>query len=76
MCDVVFDVSEAGNIAELENREDIRNLIYQTATGKNALVLRSIEERKRLKKELLQEANKMLGDGIVKNVYFTNYVIM
>jgi flagellar basal body-associated protein FliL len=76
MCDVVFEVSEAGNIAELENREDIRNMIYQTATGKNAVVLRSIEERKKLKNELLQEANKMLGDGIIKNVYFTNYVIM
>ncbi len=76
LCDVVFDVSEAGIIAELENRNDIRNLIYQTATGRNAVVLKSIEERKRLKKELVQELNKMLGDGIVKNVYFTNYVIM
>ena len=76
MCDVVFDVSEAGNIAELENREDIRNLIYQTVTGRNAVVLRSLEERKQLKKELLQEASKILGEGIVKNIYFTNYVIM
>lgn len=76
MCDVVFDVSEGKNTAELENRKDIRSLICQTATGKNAVVLRSIEERKRLKKELLQELNKMLGEGIVKNVYFTNYLIM
>jgi len=76
MCDVVFDVSEAGNIAELENREDIRNLIYKTVTGKNAVVLRSLEERNRLKKELLQEASNILGEGIVKNVYFTNYLIM
>jgi len=76
MCDVVFDVSEAVNIAELESREDIRNMIYQTATEKNAVVLRSMEERKKLKKELLQEANKMLGDGVIKNVYFTNYLIM
>jgi flagellar basal body-associated protein FliL len=76
MCDVVFDVSEAGNMAELESREDIRNMIYRTATEKNAVVLRSMEERKKLKKELLQEANKMLGDGVIKNVYFTNYLIM
>jgi flagellar basal body-associated protein FliL len=76
LCDVVFDVNEAEKIAELENRNDIRNLIYQTATGRNAVVLRSIEERKRLKKDLLQELNKILGDGVVKNVYFTNYVIM
>jgi flagellar basal body-associated protein FliL len=76
MCDVVFDVSEAENIAELENREDVRNMIYQIATGKNAVVLRSMEERNKLKKEMLQEASKILGDGIIKNVYFSNYVIM
>lgn len=76
MCDLVFDVSEAGKIAELENRNDIRNMIYTTATGRNAVVLRSIEERKKLKQELLLELNKLLGEGIVKNIYFTNYVIM
>ncbi|PKN77299.1 MAG: hypothetical protein CVU52_01095 [Deltaproteobacteria bacterium HGW-Deltaproteobacteria-10] len=76
MCDVVVDVSDSVKIAELENRSDIRNIIYSTATVKNAVVLRSIEERKRLKQEMLQELNKMLGDGIVKSVYFTNYVIM
>ncbi|MEN6332137.1 MAG: flagellar basal body-associated FliL family protein [Smithella sp.] len=76
MCDVVFNISEAGNIAELENREDVRSLIYQTLTGRNAVVLRSLEERKKLKKELMQEAVNVLGEGIVKNIYFTNYVIM
>jgi flagellar basal body-associated protein FliL len=75
MCDVALEVTGEG-VAELENRTDIRNLIYQTVTGKNAVVLRSLEERKRLRNELLQEANKILGERIVKNVYFTNYVIM
>lgn len=76
MCDVALDVSEAGNIAKLENSEDIRNIIYQTTAGRNAVVLRSIDERNNLKKELLREVNRMLGEGVVKNVYFTNYVIM
>lgn len=76
MCDVALEVSEAGNITGLESSEDIRNIIYQTAAGRNAVVLRSIEERNKLKKELLREVNKMLGDGVVKNVYFTNYLIM
>lgn len=76
MCDVVFNVSEAGSIAELENREDIRNLIYQTIAGRNAVVLRSLEERKKLRQELMQQAGNVLGEGIVKNIYFTNYVIM
>ena len=76
MCDVVFDVSEAASNAELENREDIRNLIYQTLTGRNAVVLRSLEERNKLKKELMQQAGNVLGEGIVKNIYFTSYIIM
>ncbi|NTW77417.1 MAG: flagellar basal body-associated FliL family protein [Syntrophaceae bacterium] len=60
----------------MENREDVRSLIYQTLTGRNAVVLRSLEERKKLKQELMQEAVNVLGEGIVKNIYFTNYVIM
>lgn len=76
MCDFVFDIGEEENIAGLENREDIRSLIYQTTKGRSAIALRSIEERKKLKKELLQELNKMLGDGFIKNIYVTNYVIM
>ncbi len=75
-CDFVLVVNTAENLAGLENREDIRNIIYQTVTGRSAVALRSIEERNNLKKELLQELNKTLGAGFVKNIYFTNYVIM
>ena len=76
LCDLAFDLSEDKVITELETDEDIRSIIYLTAKTKSAVALKSIEERKRLKKELLQELNKMLGEGIVKNVYFTNYLIM
>lgn len=76
LCDVALDVSEDADITELEKRVDIRNLIYQIAAKKSIIVLRSIEERRRLKKELLLEVSKLLGDGIVKELYFTNYVIM
>jgi flagellar basal body-associated protein FliL len=76
LCDVAFNLSEEKSIADLENRKDIRNLIYQTVKGKNSIALKSLEERKLLKKELSQELNKMVGDGIVKNVYFINYLIM
>jgi flagellar basal body-associated protein FliL len=76
LCDVAFNLSEGKNIAELENSKDVRNLIYQTVRGKNSVALKTIEERKLLKKELSQELNKMIGDGIVKNIYFINYLIM
>lgn len=77
MFDVVFEVNTEENAIRLENRrDDVRNIIYSTATDKDAIVLRSLEERKRLKNEFLQELNRMLGEGIVQNAYFTNYLIM
>jgi flagellar basal body-associated protein FliL len=76
MCDVAFDVADATNITPLKGDRTIRNLIYKTVKGKNAVALKSMEERKRLKNELSMEMNKMFGDGFVKNVYFTNFVIM
>jgi flagellar basal body-associated protein FliL len=76
MCDVALDVNEEKNIAELERGQTARNVIYQTVKGKNAVALRSIEERKRLKKELSVELNKLFGEGIVKNLYFTSFIII
>jgi flagellar basal body-associated protein FliL len=76
ICDVVLDVNEEKSIEELERGQNVRNLIYQTAKGKNAVALKSMEERKRLKKELSMELNKMFGEGIVKNVYFTSFIIL
>ena len=76
MCDVTFDVADGTNITPLKGDRTIRNLIYSTVKGKDAVALKSMEERKRLKKELSIEMNKMFGGGFVKNVYFTNFVIM
>jgi flagellar basal body-associated protein FliL len=76
VCDVAIDVSENQNVAPLVNSKDVREIIYRTAKGKSAVALRSLEERKRLKNEMAIELEKMLGEGIVKNVYFTNYLIM
>lgn len=76
LCDIIFDVNTQKNTVDLTDRKDIRKLICQVAAAKNAVVLRSIEERKKLKKEILDSVNKILGDEIVQNVYFANYVIM
>jgi flagellar basal body-associated protein FliL len=74
--DLAFDLNEEKIAAELESRKDVRSIIYLAAKGRSAVALRSVEERKKLKTELSQELNKILGEGSVKNVYFTNYVIM
>jgi flagellar basal body-associated protein FliL len=76
ICDIAIDVSENQDAAKLVNDADVRDIIYRTAKGKSAVALRSLEERKRLKDEMARELGKILGEGIVKNVYFTNYIII
>lgn len=76
VCDVAIDISENENSAQPINSKDVRKIIYLAAKGKSAVALRSLDERKRLKNEMAKELEKMLGEGIVKNVYFTNYLIM
>ncbi|MEI6610824.1 MAG: flagellar basal body-associated FliL family protein, partial [Deltaproteobacteria bacterium] len=76
VCDVAIDIMENENAAKLVNSKEVRKIIYRTAKGKSAVALRSLEERKRLKNEMAKELEKMLGEGVIKNVYFLNYIIM
>lgn len=76
MCDVAFDIAPQQKQDQLENNTNVRNLIYKAAQSRSAVALRSVEERKKLKKELASALGKMLGEGSVKNVYFINYFIM
>jgi len=76
VCDVAIDISENQDAAQLVNNKDVRTIIYLAAKGKSAVALRSLEERKRLKDEMTAELAKMLGEGVIKNLYFINYLIM
>ncbi|MEN6469425.1 MAG: flagellar basal body-associated FliL family protein [Smithella sp.] len=76
MCDVAFDVGSKIKSDQLENNAGIRDIICKTAQSRGVVALRSVEERKKMKKELAAELEKILGEGSVKNVYFLNYFIM
>jgi flagellar basal body-associated protein FliL len=76
VCEVAIEISENQNAAQLVNNKDVRRIIYLSAKGKSAVALRSLEERKRLKNEMTTELEKMLGEGVIKNLYFINYLIM
>lgn len=76
LCDLAFDVTDDKYIKELENRADVRGIIYRTARGKTPTSLKSANDRKNFKIELAQEIKSMLGYNIINNVYFTKYVIM
>lgn len=76
MCDVVFAVGETVKPEAVKNDPGLRNIIYKTAQSRSALELRSVEEREKMKEDILLALEKTLGAGSVKNVYFLNYYIM
>ncbi len=76
MCDVAFDLGEEQQQDPMEKTALMRSIIYKTAQMRSVIALRSVEERKKLKKDLAFAIDKILGEGSVKNVYFMNYFIM
>lgn len=76
MFDIAFDLGKEQKRDQLENTTALRNIIYKTAQTRSVVALKSVEERKKLKKDLAFALEKILGDGCVKNVYFMNYFIM
>lgn len=76
MCDVVFDLGDKQQNDQIDNTALLRSIIYKTAQMRSVVALRSVEERKKLKKDLAFALDKILGEGSVKEVYFMNYFIM
>ncbi len=76
ICDVAFDVAADSGLEKLEESVDLRNIIYRTAQNRSAVAMKSIEERKKLKKDLADQLDKLAGKAVVKKVYFVNYFIM
>lgn len=76
LCDVAFDIAVDGEGQAWETRPDVRNMIYSAAKSRGAVALKSIEERKKLKKDLASQLDRMAGKSIVKNVHFTRYFIL
>ena len=75
-CDIAFELGSDQVREKIENNIDVRNVIYTTTKRHNAMALRSLEERKKLKQDLLSQFDELLGKGSVKDVYFINYLIM
>jgi len=76
MLDITLEVKGDAQVDEEINKSAIRNMIYNMAKSKNAVAMKSMEERKKLKMELSAELDKMFGEGFVQSVYFTKFVIL
>jgi len=74
MCDIALTLDKDGDVKSIENRVDVRSTIYKTAKRKGCALLRLPKDL--LKKEINTELNNLLGEGTVKTIYFTEFVIL
>ena len=77
---MVLDVAlelDARRYPEFEpNLAAVRNIIYKTIEKKLANTLMRPEGRNLLKNEINAELAGLLGDGAVKAVYFTKFMVL
>ena len=62
-------------IMDLENRAKARDRIVRVLNEKTFADLESIQGKLFLKDRIVEEVNKMLDKGLVKDVYFTDFVM-
>lgn len=75
-CDIALEMEKVEVPDTLSGRVDVRNLIYTTLKRKKTEEVLSPEMRKRLKTELKTELNGLLGENLVKDVYFTRVEVI
>ena len=76
MCDVAVDTGNSPQIFDASKSIDVRNIIYRIMQSRNASALKSPDERKKIRKEITMELNKLLGPGVVQDISFVNYFVM
>ena len=67
--DAKYEPKFKGHIGQL------RDMIISSLSSKRAELLSSPDGKKRLKDELVQKANQIIGEPIVKTIYFTDFVM-
>ncbi|HRT27713.1 MAG TPA: flagellar basal body-associated FliL family protein [Syntrophales bacterium] len=75
-CDVALELN-AGVDAARERILDLRKAVYRTVRNSGSYVLQDLfKARRQLLKDIEREANGVLGEGAVKQVYFTKYTLL
>mgnify|MGYP001420721965 CR=1 FL=1 len=74
-CDAVLNLEKSQKPGVDRNWAESRNLIYLKLKKKKAHELLSLEGRNRLKMELKDDLNGLLGENLIKSVYFTRFEI-
>jgi hypothetical protein len=70
VCDVVIELNRGMKLPQ--ERIELRKIIYNTLKG----LSESPEIRRSLKEEIKTRLNNFMNDEIIKNVYFTKFVLL
>jgi flagellar basal body-associated protein FliL len=76
VCDIWLELGAGRQGKEIEDRIDVRNTIYTMAKSKSASTWVSPGERQSIKKEIYSRLNSLLGEGVVKTVYFVRVEVL
>lgn len=74
-CDVTLEFESAVELTE-DRKVEIRKVIYLSAKKKGPELIRVPDSGDRFKKEMRDELRDLLGDGTLKDIYITRYVLI
>jgi flagellar basal body-associated protein FliL len=72
-CDIAIELGKREMDKDLGDRVDVRNVIYTVLKSKKAEEGLLVEKRNLLKAEIKGDLNRLLGEDVVSQVYFTKY---
>jgi len=74
-CDVTLEFQSEVTLTE-DRKVEIRKIIYMSAKKKGPELIRVSDSGERFKKEMRGELRDLLGEGALKDVYITRYVLI
>ncbi len=75
-CSLILDIDVRERPALLAKEVTIRNRIYKIIARRSAALLLVPDEKKRLKKDITDELNTLLGQNVIKDVYFDQFILL
>jgi|PlaIllAssembly_1097288.scaffolds.fasta_scaffold30150_2 flagellar basal body-associated protein FliL len=74
-CDVTLEFQSGVELTE-DRKVEIRKVIYLSAKKKGPELIRVPDSGDRFKREMREELRELLGEGTLKDIYITRYVLI
>lgn len=75
-CDVAVVLRERCDVSRLEGDQRLREVIYRVTKKNGAGQLAAARNRDKIKREMGEDLNRLLGGPMVRSVYFSKLVIL